>query len=321
MNTHLCAFSFAFKSIRILRLLGLGAAALLLPALAWSELLPPSSLPEQSTLPAIDTLQRIRDTGTVNISYRVANLPFTYLDSSQRPTGYAKELCDRVVDTLKTELKLPQLTIHYVEVAAKNRLQSLRDGTVDLNCGSTSDTPERRKDADFSIPYFITNIRILTRRDYDFSDVKDMAGKAIVITAGSNEKVIQEKIDFQGLRIKLLHGDTHAASFMMVRTGRAVAYITDDVLLAGTIANSRDPQAYEIIGPTLSTDRYAIMMRKGDDQLKAMVNSTLADLMASGEIIQLYNRWFMSPIPPSGINLNLPINPELKHLFAHPPIQ
>jgi len=269
-----------------------------------------------------DTIDKARKSGRIVVSYRLANMPFTYLDSSFEPTGYAKELCDRAVERIRIEYDMPQLKTVYLPVESRNRIPALQDGTIDLECGSTTDNPERRKVVDFSLTYFISNIRLLTRRDNHFTDLDSLRGKTVVVTSGSTaEKIAQEQLDIDKRGIKVVYGKTHSDSFMMVKSGRAYAYLMDDILLAGLIAASRDPNAYEIVGPPLSTERYAIMMRKGDERLREIVNNTLARLMASGEAAKMYDRWFMHPIPPSGIVINLPMSEELARVFANSRIE
>ncbi|MDR0634733.1 MAG: amino acid ABC transporter substrate-binding protein [Azoarcus sp.] len=265
----------------------------------------------------LTTLEKARKNGTIVIGHRTASVPFSYLDSSRQPTGYAKELCDRIVKAIRREFNMPQLKIIYRAVTARERLPMLRNGMIDLECGSSTITAERQKHADFSIVYFISSVRLLTRRAYDIRGLDDLADKTIVFTTGTTaESVIQEKLDIERHRIAVVEGKTHAASFLMVRTGRAAAYMTNEDLLAGLIANARDPNAYEIVGPPLSVEHYAIMMRKGDVQLKNSVDKALVDIIVSGEMKELYDRWFTHPLPPSGANLNLPMSAELEQLFA-----
>jgi glutamate/aspartate transport system substrate-binding protein len=277
----------------------------------------PSASRSQTALSG--TLEKARNTGAITISYRLANVPFSYLDETFLPTGYAKELCDRVVDAIRKEYGMPELKTIYLPVTAKDRVSALQKGTIDLECGSSTDTPERRQSVDFSLAYFIAHVRLLTRKDSRIQRLEDLAHKTLAVTMGTTaEKVIQEKLKHAGLPVKIAQGRTHSDSFLMVEGGRADAYATDDILLAGLIANSRHPDAYEVVGPPLSSEHYAIMIRKDDEPLKAVVNQTLTQLMLSGEAPKLYNRWFMSPIPPSGIIINLPMSAELKRVFTHP---
>jgi glutamate/aspartate transport system substrate-binding protein len=263
-----------------------------------------------------ETMDRVKNSRMIFIGYRRNNIPFSYEDSSHQPTGYAKELCDRIVEAIRRELDIPQLMAIYRPVAAQERILMLQNGMIDLECGSTAITAEREKVVDFSLPYFISRIRALTRKAYGIRQTSDLANKTIVFTAGTTvEKIIREKLDPERNRITVLQGRSALDSILMIRTGRAMAYFTGDHQLAGLIANSRDPNTYEIVDPPLSTEYLAIMMRKGERRLKASVDKTLIDIVASGEMRWLYDRWFMLPIPPSGANLNLPMGDELtQHL-------
>jgi glutamate/aspartate transport system substrate-binding protein len=306
-------------STRISTALAICVAAFLLSA--QPGVANPSSTPAGPATGALSgTLEKAKNTGVITISYRLANVPFSYLDDAFLPTGYAKELCDRVVDTIKQEYGMPELKTIYLPVIAKDRVSALQKGTIDLECGSTTDTPERRQVADFSLAYFIAHIRLLARKDAHIHDLRDLAHKTLVVTTGTTaDHVIREKLKhIDNHNIMLAQGKTHSDSFLMVESGRAAAYATDDILLAGLIANSRHPDIYEIVGPSLSSENYAIMMRKNDALLKAVVDQTLTKLMLSGEAPKLYNRWFMSPSPPSGIIINLPMSAELKRVFTQP---
>ncbi|MDR1662393.1 MAG: amino acid ABC transporter substrate-binding protein [Azoarcus sp.] len=263
------------------------------------------------------TLEKAARHGTITIGYRPGNTPFSYRNSVRQPAGYAKELCDLIVEAIKVELGMPRLETLYRPVTAQERIPALQNGEIDLECGSTTITAEREKIVDFSITYFISNVRLLTRKVYRIKQLSDLAGRTIVFTTGTTAgKIIEEKLDVERNKITVLQKGAHADSFLMVKTGRAAAYVMDDILLAGLIANARDPNAYEIVGPPLSSERYGIMMRKGDARLKTIVNKTLTHIVASGEIEKLYERWFMRPIPPSGANMNLPMNAELTQFFA-----
>ncbi|MDR2093882.1 MAG: amino acid ABC transporter substrate-binding protein [Azoarcus sp.] len=277
----------------------------------------PSGDAADTVIEPAETLEKIRQRGVIVIGYRFSSIPFSYQNATHQPTGYAKELCDRVVDTIRKEFRLPKLKIVYQPVPASDRIPMLQNGGIDLECGSTTITAEREKQVDFSLPYFISNIRLLTRKAYQIRDLRDLANKTIVFTAGTTaERIIAEKLDVEHNNITVLQGKTHSDSFLMVRIGRAMAYVIDDTLLVGMIANARDPNAYEIVGPSLSSEHYAIMMRKEDGSLKAAVNEALMRIIVSGEIQELYERWFMRPIPPFGANMNLPMSTELTQFFA-----
>jgi glutamate/aspartate transport system substrate-binding protein len=281
---------------------------------------PGNTLPGAADAPrpkALKTLERARQRGTIIIGYHSANVPLSYQNASHQPTGYTKELCDRVVDTIRREFRMPKLEAVYRLVTPQERIPMLQDGAIDLECGSTTVTEERKEFVDFSIAYFISNVRLLTRKAYHIQDLSDLKNKTIVFTAGTTAgRAIREKLGVERNNITVLEGKTHPDSFLMIRTGRAAAYAMDDVLLAGLIASSRDPNTYEIVGPPLSSESYAIMIRKGDLPLKAIIDKALTRIIASGEIGEIYDRWFMRPIPPSGANMNLPMSDELARFFA-----
>jgi glutamate/aspartate transport system substrate-binding protein len=293
------------------------ASLLLTPPAAAENEIPEAPEPDKREL--IGTLEKAKRTGIITIGYRHANVPFSYQDSSLQPTGYTKELCDRIIEKIKQQYNMPKLKVVYFPVTAQDRVEKLRDGTFDLGCGPTVVTPELQKHVDFSITYFIANVRLLTRKDYHVLNLNSLENRIITVTTGTAaEKTLRAKLAAGRYNIAVLPRNSNPDSFLMVKSGRAAAYALDDILLAGLIAHSRDPNAYEIVGPSLSTARYALMLRKGDTQLKAIVNNTLAHMMTSGEAGNLYERWFMRPIPPSGININLPMSDELAHVFANP---
>ncbi|MDR0717102.1 MAG: amino acid ABC transporter substrate-binding protein, partial [Azoarcus sp.] len=237
---------------------------------------PGNTLPDAADAPRpreLKTLERARQRGTIIIGYRAANVPLSYQNASHQPTGYTKELCDRVVDAIRREFHMPKLEAVYRLATPRDGIPMLQDGTIDMECGSTTVTEERKEFVDFSIAYFISNVRLLTRKAYHIQDLDDLKNKTIVFTAGTTAgKVIREKLDAERDNITVLEGKTHPDSFLMIRTGRAAAYAMDDVLLAGLIANSRDPNTYEIVGPPLSSENYAIMIRREDPLLKAIID-------------------------------------------------
>jgi glutamate/aspartate transport system substrate-binding protein len=264
------------------------------------------------------TLEKIRKSGVIVLGYRNTSIPLSYVDATRAPIGYAKELCDKVVEAIRTRFELPDLQIKYHLVESSNRLRLLQEQVIDMECGSTTNTLERQKEADFSVSYFISNVRMAARRDSRIRGFDDLRGKAIVTTQGTtSEALLEQDARLASGGIRLLYGKTHAQSFLMIRDGRAAAFVMDDILLTSLIANAKDPNAYEIVGPVLRVEPYAIMLRKGD-ALKKIADDTLTNLMRSGEAARLYDRWFMNPIPPRDINLRLPMSDALKEAFAQP---
>jgi glutamate/aspartate transport system substrate-binding protein len=265
------------------------------------------------------TMKKIKDTGVVTIGYRESSIPFSYLDDQQKPIGYAIDLCHEVVEDIKQTLHLPHLQVKLNPVTSQTRIPLMVNGTVDLECGSTTNSIERQKQVSFSHSYYVTAVKILAKADAGIKELADLAGKTVVTTTGTtSDRYIKEYMQDKNISIKSVYGKDHAESFLMVDSDRADAFVMDDVLLAGLRANAKNPKAYVIVGTALSVEPYGIMMRKNDSQLKKVADTTLARLMKSGEATRLYNKWFTQPIPPKGVNLQLPMSMELKAAFAQP---
>jgi glutamate/aspartate transport system substrate-binding protein len=265
------------------------------------------------------TLQKIRDSKTLVLGYREVSLPFSYLDAQARPVGYSIDLCQHVVAALKQQLQLPNLQIKYLAVTPVSRFPLLQEGKIDLECGSTSNTRERQQQVAFSLSTYVTAVRIAVRADSGISDLKQLDGRAVVTTTGSIAETLLRKLaKEQHLDIKNYYAGEHSASFWMMASGQVSAFIMDDVLLAGAIANARNPKEFAVVGPPLAVTPYGLVMRKNDAAFKKLVDATLLRLMQSGEMEKLYHKWFMSPIVPKGINLNLPMNEQTRAAFLNP---
>lgn len=268
---------------------------------------------------AQDTLKKIRDTGVIKLGHRDASIPLSYLDDRQRPVGYAIDICMRVVEAIKKELKMPNLKVEFVPVTSQTRIPILTGGNIDLECGSTTNSVVRQKQVAFAPTYFMTGTKIIVKKSSGIRSYDDLKGKTVVFTSGTtNERAMKAYSDEKKLGIKFIPSKDHAESFLAVETGRAVAFPMDDVLLYGLRANARNPNDYEIIGPFLSDDPYAIMMRKNDPKFKKVVDNAVIALYKSGEIYKIYSKWFESPIPPKGINLKMPMSDQLKALIKNP---
>jgi glutamate/aspartate transport system substrate-binding protein len=265
------------------------------------------------------TLKKIKDAGTVTIGNRESSIPFSYLDEKQQPVGYSMDLCNKIVDAIKAELKMPNLKVAYNPVTSQNRIPLVQNGTVDLECGSTTNSVDRQKQVSFGDTTFVTGIKMLVKADSGIKDLAQLNGKAVVTTTGTtSDALIKANEKGKNIDVKNIYGKDHADSFLMVESGRAAAFVMDDVLLAGLIANAKNPKEFAIVGEALRVEPYGIMIRKDDPQFKALVDKTLGGLMKSGEIVKIYDKWFMSPIPPKGINMNLPMSKELKDAIANP---
>lgn len=265
------------------------------------------------------TLKKIKDTGTIKVGHRDASVPFSYLDDKQKPIGYSMDLCMKIVDAVKAELKLPKLKIDLVPVTSQTRIPILTGGNIDMECGSTTNSKERQKQVSYAYTTFYTGTKLLVKKASGIKSYKDLKGKTVVVTQGTtNERAIKGLNDKEKLGMTFIHAKDHTESFLTVDTGRAVAFPMDDILLYGLIANARNPKDWAVVGDFLSDDPYGIMIRKDDPQWQAFVNKVIGGLMKSGEIRKIYAKWFQSKVPPKGVNLNVPVSPQLEKLFKNP---
>lgn len=265
------------------------------------------------------TLKKIRDSSTITLGHRESSVPFSYYDDQQRPVGYSMDLAMRVVDAVKKELKLPNLQVKLVPVTSSTRIPLVVNGTVDLECGSTTNNYERQQQVAFSNSIFLVGTRLLTRKTSGISDFADLRGRIVVTTQGTTSERLINKINAQQkLGMKIVSAKDHGESFLMVESGRAAAFMMDDVLLYGEIAKAKKPDDYVVVGKPQSFEAYGCMLRKNDPLFKKLVDDTLAGIMTSGEINKIYEKWFMKPIPPRGANMHFPMSPELAALFKNP---
>jgi glutamate/aspartate transport system substrate-binding protein len=265
------------------------------------------------------TLKKIKDSGTITIGHRDASIPFSYYDDKQQPVGYSMDICSRVVDALKAELKMPKIEVKYQLVTSANRIPLMANGTIDLECGSTTNNLERQKQVWFAVTTFVTANRLVAKKSSNIRKLDDMKGKTIVSTAGTtNIKQITELNAARNLGMNVVSANGHSEAFLMVETGRAVAFAMDDILLAGLVASSKSPGDYAIAPEALSVEPYGMMVRKDDAAFKKSVDAAITALFKSGEINKIYARWFTSPIPPKGINMNVPMGAQLRKVIASP---
>jgi ABC-type amino acid transport substrate-binding protein len=259
------------------------------------------------------TLQKIADANKITVSYREASVPFSYLIGSKTAIGFSVELADAIVDDVRKKTKKPNLEVAYMAVTSQNRIPLMVNGTIDLECGSTTNNSTRAKDVTFSTNIFYTGTRLLTKKDSGIKNYADLAGKTVASTTGTtNAQVIRKYSADKKLDMQIVLGKDHDDSLLLVENDRAKAFAMDDILLFGLRANSKNPAALEVVGDSLQVEPYACFMRKDDPEFKKLVDGALARLMKTGEFNRLYTKWFMSPIPPKGVNLNLPMSAELK---------
>jgi glutamate/aspartate transport system substrate-binding protein len=265
------------------------------------------------------TLKKVKETGTFAIGHRESSLPLSYLGEDLQPVGFSIELCKHVVDAVKAKLGTPGLTIKYSPVTSANRIPLVANGTVDIECGSTANMTARQKQVGFSYTVFVPQFRWIARAKGDINTADDLRGKTVVVTAGTNTALFVNKMNNDDkLGMTVVQGKDHAESFLLVETGRASAWMEDDVLIAGFRANAKVPADFKLLDKSYPSDPYALMIRKDDPQFKALVDDTLAKLMRSGEFEKLYVQWFENPIPPKGINIQLPMSDALKRAIKEP---
>jgi glutamate/aspartate transport system substrate-binding protein len=266
------------------------------------------------------TLKNIKDTGAITLGYRDSSIPFSYLDDNQKPIGYAMDICYKIVDAIKKELKLDKLEVKLNPVTSATRIPLMANGTVDLECGSTTNNAERQKQVAFTNTHFLTASRYVFKKSSGLKSIDDLKGKTVVSTAGTtNIKQLTEANVARNLGANIIPAKDHAEAFLMVETDRAVAFVMDDVLLASFVAGSKSPDDYAISKDAFSKpEPYGIMLRKDDAPFKKVVDAATAALYTSGEGEKIYDKWFTQKVPPKGLNLNLPLSPELKNEFAKP---
>ena len=266
------------------------------------------------------TLQKIKETKQITIGYQEASVPFSYLDGSQKPIGYAIDICLKIADAVKKQLDLPNLAIEMAPVTSSNRIPLLMNGTIDLHCSSTTNNAERQKLVDFANTHFLSATRFAAKKSLNITTIDDLKGKAAVAVAGSTNIAQLSKVNTERkLGITVIPAKDQLEAFLMMETDRAQADVLDDVQLAVAIARAKDPGAYMISTEAFSKpEPYGIMLRKDDAPFKAVADRVTAELYQSSEIDALYKKWFESPVPPSGINFNYPMPPALRSSFKHP---
>ena len=266
------------------------------------------------------TLKNIKQTGAITLGHRDSSIPFSYLDDAQKPIGYAMDICYKIVDAVKKELKLDKLEVKLNPVTSSTRIPLLANGTIDLECGSTTNNADRQKQISFTNTHFLTASRYVTKKSSKINAIDDLKGKSVVSTSGTtNIKQLTEASAARNLGINIIPAKDHAEAFLMVETDRAVAFVMDDILLASLVAGSKAPGDYVISKDAFSKpEPYGIMLRKDDPAFKKVVDGATAALYQSAEGQKVYDKWFTAKIPPKGLNLNAPISAELKNQFAKP---
>jgi glutamate/aspartate transport system substrate-binding protein len=265
------------------------------------------------------TLKKVKDGGAITIGHRDASIPFSYYDDKQQPVGYSIDLCLKIVDALKAELKMPKIDVKYQLVTSANRIPLMANGTIDLECGSTTNNLERQKLVWFANTHFVTANRFVAKKSSNVKTLADLKGKTVVSTAGTtNIKWTTEENAKQNLGMNIVSANGHSEAFLMVDSGRAVAFFMDDILLYSLVASSKSPGDYMISDEAFTVEPYGIMLRKDDVAFKKVVDAALSSLYRGGAINAIYDKWFLKPVPPKGINLNVPMSTQFRKVIANP---
>ncbi|MFC3570108.1 amino acid ABC transporter substrate-binding protein [Paracoccus simplex] len=263
------------------------------------------------------TLERIAANQAITIGYREASIPFSYLGADQQPIGFSLDLCARIVDSVEAKLG-QEIRVNYVPVNSSNRIPLIQNGTVDIECGGTANNKTRQEQVSFSVATFVSQPRWLVLARNDFKTAADLKGKTVVATQGSNAVGFAQALSAQGMDLNLAQAKDHAESFLMLTSGRAAAFMEDDILLAGLRAAAPDPAALAFLPEAYDRIYYGLMFTKDDAAFKAVVDDTLKGLMASGEFTAIYDKWFTQPIPPRNENLDFAMGETLKERVANP---
>ena len=265
------------------------------------------------------TLKKIKDAGAITLGHRESSIPFSYYDDKQQVIGYSHELMLKVVDDIKANLKLAKLDTKLMPVTSANRITLIQNGTVDIECGSTTNNLERQKQVGFSTTIFVIGTKLMAKKDAGIKDFPDLAGKNVVTTAGTtSERLLRKMNEDKQMKMNVISAKDHGEAFLTLETGRAVAFMMDDALLYGEIAKAKKPGDWLVTGTAQSKEAYGCMLRKDDPEFKKLVDASLTKAMTSGDAEKIYAKWFMSPIPPKGLNLNMTLSDEMKAAYKAP---
>lgn len=269
--------------------------------------------------PASETLQKIESSGVISIGHRESSIPFSYYDNNHNVIGYSQDLCNKIVEVVKTRLKKPDLQVRFIPVTSQNRIALVQNGTVDIECGVTTNLKSRQAQVNFSNTFFVAGTRLLVNKQSGIKDFPDLAGKPVVTNAGTtSERILNKMNNDKKMNMSVISGKDYGESFTMLQGGRVQAFMMDDVLLAGARTMGRNPDDWVVTGTPQSFEAYGFMMKHGDTEFKKLVDDTLAGVMKSGEINTMYKKWFESPVPPKHINFNFPMSEQLRQLYANP---
>ena len=277
------------------------------------------SLAGTTAVHAEDTLKKIKDSASVTMGVRESSGALSYSLGDGRFAGFHVEVCERVLRDISKTLKLPSLSIKYQPVTPQNRIPLVANGTVDLECGSTTNNLARQKDVAFAITTFMEEVRIAVKANSGITSIKQLAGKTVATTTGTTSvQTLRKHERANGVDFKELFGKDHADSFLLLESGRADAFVMDGSILAGNIAKAKNPADFKIVGEVLSVEPIAIMFRKDDPAFKKAVDDSLKDMIRSGDMAKLFEKWFQQPIPPTGTKVGLTLSDTLKAAWSNP---
>ncbi|MEE3661921.1 glutamate/aspartate ABC transporter substrate-binding protein [Brenneria sp. g21c3] len=266
-----------------------------------------------------ETLKKIQQTGIIVVGHRESSVPFSYYDNNQKVVGYSQEYSNAIVEAVKKQLGMPNLTVKLLPITSQARIPLLQNGTIDFECGSTTNNAERQQQVAFSNSIFIVGGRLLVKKGGGIKDFADLAGKPVVTTAGTtNEILLNQLNDKDNMKMRIISAKDHSDAFRTLESGRAVAFYMDDPLLAGERAKAKKPDQWDIVGTPQSHEAYGCMLRKHDPEFKRLMDNIIAQAQTSGEAEKWYQRWFTQPIPPKNINMNFAISDDMQALFKAP---
>jgi glutamate/aspartate transport system substrate-binding protein len=265
------------------------------------------------------TLKKIKDNGVIVVGHRESSVPFSYYDNNQKVVGYSQDYSNAIVEAVKKKLNLPNLQVKLMPITSQNRIPLLQNGTYDFECGSTTNNAERQQQAAFSDTIFIIGTRLLVKKGSEIKDFDDLKGKTVVVTSGTTSEILLNKLNEEKkLGMRIISAKDHGDSFRTLETGRAVAFMMDDALLAGERAKAKKPDDWVIVGTPQSKEAYGCMLRKDDAGFKTLVDDTIAQTQTSGEATKWFEKWFKQPIPPKNLNMNFELSQDMQALFKAP---
>ncbi|MGH8779913.1 glutamate/aspartate ABC transporter substrate-binding protein [Paraburkholderia sp.] len=265
------------------------------------------------------TLMKIQSANLIAIGHRETSVPFSYVDANNRVIGFSQDLCDRVIDAVKARTGRSGLQVRFIPVTSQNRIPLVQNGTVDLECGVTTNLTSRQNQVAFSDTFFVATTRLLTRKDSGIKDFPDLAGKTVVTNQGTtSERILRKMNEEKKMNMQIISAKDYGEGRLTLETGRAVAYMMDDVLLAGTRSLTAKPSDWTIVGTPQSSEAYGFMMRKDDPAFKRLVDDVMSHTMKSADIATLYDKWFMKPVPPKSLSFDFPMSDSLRALYANP---